>query len=151
MHRSKLGEESGIGRVGPVVDQQSSFAGHDRSIGTQAGCQFNDHSFTSTVRGQEFFSASEHKFHRAFCRLSQRCDVSLEVEATLAAETSTEMRDNNADLVRWEAKRLADACPRIKRNLGTRPDRDLGTLPLSEDRTGFDRGRMAGVGPRSGW
>ena len=98
------------------------------------------------IRGEELLAAREDELRRALRLAGDGGDVRLEVEAALAAEAATEMRDDDADLVLRELEGLGDTGAGRERHLRGGPDGDLLAMPFGDDGARLDRRGVRHVG-----
>ncbi len=116
------------------------------AVVADTGGDVDHHALAPAVGSDELLAAGEDQPDRSLGRLGQGGDVRLVVEAALATEATTEVRDDDAHAVGRQAERLAHAGACVERHLRRGPDRDLVALPLGDDGAGFDRRGVAAVG-----
>ena len=145
MHRGELWEEAAVGGVGTIVDQERAAAASDRAVALDARLEGDDHTFAAMVGCDELLAAREDELGRALSLAGDSGDVCFEMKLALATKATAEMGDDHAHGVLGHLERVGDTSAGVKRHLRRRPDRDLITMPLSDNRPRFDRGGVLHV------
>ena len=94
----------------------------------------------------ELLAAREDELGRALSLAGDSGDVCFEMKLALATKATAEMGDDHAHGVLGHLERVGDTSAGVKRHLRRRPDRDLITMPLSDNRARLDRGGVLHVG-----
>ena len=146
VHRGHLGEEASLAAVGALVEHEARLAGDERAVRTRAGLELDHHPLAAVADGEELLATREDELDGPLRRAGERGDVALEVEVALRAEASTEQRHDDPNVRFGDLQGVRDAAARRVRDLGRRPDGDLVTLPLRDDRARLDRDSLDGIG-----
>ncbi len=141
-HGGDLGDARRVGRVRPGVEDQAGRPRGHHALAGYAGLQLDDHWVVHLVRGDEFVVTAEHDSHRPSGLLREGRDVGLEVELALPTESTSQVRNDDANAALGNLERLGNAGASGERDLRRGPDRDPVAAPLRHHRVRLDGDRV---------